>query len=289
MARTLWNTALVIGLWALMAVGLVARTPESPWPWLVLDGPEDQVDEVPPLAEGPEKEHREAPYSDLGSMFPGLVILRGPGTAPQIALTFDDGPDDTYTPAVLDILAEHDVRATFFLIGSRVEEMPEMARRVVEEGHALGHHGYHHVRYSALSRAQIHTDLTRGDDAFYRATGQRTRIFRPPYGSMDPASVRAVIDRGYRVILWSIDSRDWQGPGRDRIRNTVLNAVHDGAIVLFHSGGGPGQDLSGTIEALPEIIDELRRRGYELVTVPQLLDQMGSHRPERAVLCSPMP
>lgn len=274
MNRVIWTALLVVGTWILVGAGLVARTPASPWPWLTLERPPN-ADETPPLAEGPEKEHRRVPSVDLASMFPGLVILRGAEGQRQVALTFDDGPDETYTPQVLEVLKQEGVRATFFLVGSRVEELPGVARRIAAEGHAVGNHGFHHVRYSALSRAQIITDLGRADDALHRATGQRPRLFRPPYGALDPHSVRAITDQGYRVIMWSIDSRDWQAPGSGRIIDTVLGSSHDGAIILLHSGGGPGQDLSGTVKALPAIIQGLRDRGYEMVTVPGLLRQLG--------------
>ncbi len=280
---------LVVGLWVIMAIGMVAYTPGGPWPWVQFppQDPQAEDEEAPPLAEGPEREHRIVPGSDLASMFPGIVILRGAQTGRQVALTFDDGPDTTYTPQVLDILAEKGVRATFFLVGARVDELPEITRRIVNDGHALGNHSYAHTRYSAMGRSEIVLDLGRTDDSLSRAVGSRTRLFRPPYGALDPNSVRNVADQGYRIILWSIDSQDWQAPGRNAILNTVLGQVHPGAIILFHSGGGPRQNLDGTIQALPLIIDRLQRQGYLLVTVPEMLETLAEIQPPMGALGVP--
>ncbi|HEX6988381.1 MAG TPA: polysaccharide deacetylase family protein [Bacillota bacterium] len=220
--------------------------------------------------EGSEAMHRRLDVADLVAVFPDHVIRYGATDRRTVALTFDDGPDDRYTPAVLDILAEQQVPGTFFINGVRAQHNADVLRRIVKEGHALASHGWAHARYSALTEDAIRADLNR-NKALIKELGGDTGLFRPPYGALDMLAARVVIDQGYEIVLWSIDTRDWMSRSADEIIETVLDEIRPGAIILQHSAGGGDMDLSGSIEALPIIIRELRTLGYRFVTVPELM------------------
>jgi len=187
----------------------------------------------------------------------------------QIALTFDDGPDPARTPALLDALAELHVPATFFLLGSRVEESPELARRIAREGHELGNHTFHHP-YLPLRRSRtVAGELATTDAAIARATGIVPALARPPYGGRSPANVRAFEKLGKRVVLWDVNSFDWKGAPAPDIASRVLARVRPGSIVLMHDARDGGEV---TVEAVRMLVPELRARGYELVTCSQMLE-----------------
>lgn len=218
---------------------------------------------------GEEQDHRQLSHPDLLALFPGHVTTQGPADRPWIALTFDDGPDDRFTPAILDVLAELEVPATFFVNGTQILRYPDVLFRMLREGHAVGHHGYRHVDFSGRTAADIRDDLARNRALLELAGSEYGNLFRPPYGALDPASTRTIVEEGYHIVLWSIDPNDWRQLPGDIIAEYVLERARPGSIVLLHSAGT--DDLSGTVEALPVIVEELRRRGFEFVTVPQML------------------
>jgi peptidoglycan/xylan/chitin deacetylase (PgdA/CDA1 family) len=183
--------------------------------------------------------------------------------AGYVALTFDDGPSGVHTPKVLDLLARHDVPATFFVLGSRVDSYPAVVRRAGAEGHALANHTYRHERLPRLSDSQIVSTVDATDRAIRRAGAEPLRLVRPPYGETSQR-VRDVLARaGYAHILWSVDSRDWESSSTLMTRR-VLAEVRHGSVVLFHDGGSSAPRV---LAALPTIIDELHRRGYCFVTL----------------------
>lgn len=186
----------------------------------------------------------------------------------RIALTFDDGPDPARTPALLDVLRELQVPATFFLLGSRVEQNPALARRIMLEGHELGNHTFHHP-YLPLRRSRtVKGELAATDAAIERATGIVPALARPPYGGRSPANVRAFERLGKRVVLWDVNSFDWKGAPAPDIASRVLARVRPGSIVLMHDAREGGEV---TVEAVRLLVPELRARGYELVTSSALL------------------
>ncbi|HEY8449937.1 MAG TPA: polysaccharide deacetylase family protein [Bacillota bacterium] len=189
----------------------------------------------------------------------------------MIALTFDDGPDDVFTPRILDQLREQRVPATFFVTGIMADRYPAVMQRIVDEGHAVASHGYRHIRYSAVTPEAIREDLDRNRRLLERYTGEPVPWFRPPYGALDRLAATLVLEEGYRIVLWTIDTRDWMGRSAAEITETVLGEAHNGAIVLQHSASGGDVDLSGTVAALPRFIAGLRQRGFTFVTVPELL------------------
>lgn len=180
------------------------------------------------------------------------------------ALTFDDGPWPTYTRQILKILKEHDVKATFFMVGSVVREYPQIAREVKAAGHAIGNHSWSHP-----SRPRDAVGEIRKTDAALRDLGvSKTTLFRPPYGMLKNGLAKQAMKDKQVVLIWSADSNDWKRPGANRIANAILNQATPGGIALMHDGGGARE---GTVAALPRIISELKERGYKLVTVPELL------------------
>ncbi|WP_096188938.1 polysaccharide deacetylase family protein [Evansella halocellulosilytica] len=230
----------------------------------------------PDFKGGPEDENRSLdpiPLTTLQQMFPDTVFLHGPTTENQIALTFDDGPDPRFTPQILDVLNEYGVPATFFLMGARAEAYPDLARRVVDEGHIVGNHTYWHPDLVEQGEvAVLEREVSRTDDTLAAIINYRTTLFRPPYGFLFQELVERLAELEYSVIGWSVDSLDWQELTPDEIAQNVFNEIHPGAIVLMHDGADADGDQTETIEALHQIIPELQEQGYEFVTVPEILN-----------------
>src|SRR6266487_2952485 len=192
---------------------------------------------------------------------------------PYIAMTFDDGPSATLTPKLLDLLAAHHIKATFFVIGENVAEHPEIVERAAREGHEIGNHSWSHPNFGKMSDQAVRSQLQRTDDAIKNATGQRPTLMRPPYGSITAREKRWIHDEfGYRVILWDVDPLDWKRPGPAVVRNRILKETQPGSIVLSH-------DIHpGTIEAMPSTLDALEAKGFKFVTVSELI-RMAVPRP----------
>jgi peptidoglycan/xylan/chitin deacetylase (PgdA/CDA1 family) len=183
-----------------------------------------------------------------------------------VALTFDDGPTPEVTRKVLDVLRAKGVRATFFFVGRQVETNPDLARLVRNEGHVIGNHTYSHpLLFCFLTPGQLRRELTRGQDAIRQATGVTPRLFRSPVGLRHPLLASALVRMGLDFVLWSVRTYDTRSPGVESLRQRILDHVHPGAIVLLHDRRGRG--ASAMLEALPDVIDQLRARGYRLVTV----------------------
>lgn len=200
--------------------------------------------------------------------YPDIMLYKANTDRKVIALTFDDGPDLRFTPYVLDVLNMYDVKATFFLIGTRVEKYPEVAKRIRKEGHQIGNHTYVHPDLSKTKN--LFMEVKKGEEIFKSVIDVKTHLFRAPYGALNENQVEKLGESGYKGIGWSIDSEDWKSLSAEKIKQNVLNRVHPGAIVLMHSAGNWTQDLSGTAEALKDIIPELLERGYEFVTIDEL-------------------
>jgi cellulose synthase/poly-beta-1,6-N-acetylglucosamine synthase-like glycosyltransferase/peptidoglycan/xylan/chitin deacetylase (PgdA/CDA1 family) len=191
-----------------------------------------------------------------------------------IALTFDDGPDPRWTPAVLDVLERHRAPATFFVVGSRVLEHPSLVRRIRREGHELGVHTFSHVDLGALSSWEADLQLSLTQTALAGAAGVRSGLYRPPYSSTtaamsaeDYVSYRSVARRGYLIALADFDSRDWQRDGVDAIVGRATPPDGAGGVVLFHDGGG---ERTESVAALERLLTSLEARGYRFVTVGEL-------------------
>ncbi|TDC60129.1 polysaccharide deacetylase family protein, partial [Streptomyces hainanensis] len=184
------------------------------------------------------------------------------GVGRRIALTFDDGPDPTYTPKILRVLREHHAPATFFVCGENAEWQPDLLRAIRDEGHLLANHTWSHPQLDLLSRAEVRDELGRTSDVVARAVGRAPRLARAPYGVWDEPSLRVCAELGMRPLGWSVDSDDWTRPGADRIAATLLDGAHPGAVALAHDGGG---DREQTVAALRACLPRLLDRGFEPV------------------------
>jgi peptidoglycan/xylan/chitin deacetylase (PgdA/CDA1 family)/GT2 family glycosyltransferase len=204
----------------------------------------------------------------------GPVLTHVRADQPVIALTFDDGPSP-YTAQVLDILARYEVKATFFVIGQKVEQHPDLARRIVAEGHVLGNHTYSHPLWKMMGTSQqVERELDRGAEAIQAATGLQPTLFRPPHGWRSPWMITLAQRKGYQVVTWDISSGDWMAQSTTQaIINRVVQKARPGAIILLHDGLNLQDNVSRqhTVEALPAIIEALQARGYRLVTIPELM------------------
>lgn len=227
------------------------------------------------LKGGSERDNRGFPQReivDLASEYPDSFFRQGSIKKKQIALTFDDGPDNNYTVKILDILKKHKVPATFFVIGSRCKLYPKIVKRMVKEGHRLGNHTWSHSNIMKLSNKAMLKEITKADRIIKKYTGYTPLIFRSPYGSLKREQVEFLQSKGYKLISWNIDSLDWKGLSAAEVKTNILENLQQGSIVLQHSAGGPGEDLSGTVKALDSIISVLKKDGYKFVTVDKLLE-----------------
>ncbi|MET8305386.1 bifunctional polysaccharide deacetylase/glycosyltransferase family 2 protein [Micromonospora sp. NPDC005173] len=200
-----------------------------------------------------------------------------------IALTFDDGPDPRWTPQVLDVLRRHGAHATFFVVGARVNEHPELVRRILAEGHEIGSHTFTHADLAAVPpwRRDLELSLTR--KAIAAATGQEVTLLRPPFSSVptaltgpEYAALRAAAGAGHVAVLADRDTRDWQRPGVDKIVKAATPTQGRGAVVLMHDGGG---DRAQTVAALDRLLPALTDQGYRFTTVSSGIDASPSMVP----------
>lgn len=222
--------------------------------------------------EDAEPQDDESAESDNLDAVPAARIIRKSSNTElkQVALTFDDGPDDYFTPKVLDILKEYDVKATFFVVGSFANKYRDVLERIDDEGHVIASHGWSHKNFTKISKKRAIEELTRTNDLIEEVTGKTNTLFRLPYGAYNKKVLRIVADQGFHNIYWSIDPRDWSGIPPREILADVKKNLKPGSIILLHSFGSH-KSIPNTIKALPEIIEYIQGQGYELVTIPELL------------------
>jgi peptidoglycan-N-acetylglucosamine deacetylase len=201
----------------------------------------------------------------------GPVLNRLPGDDRAVSITFDDGPNPVATPLILDALRTEGVRATFFVLGRHAERWPDLVRRMADEGHQLGNHGYWHRKLHRRTPAYVRDDLRRGTEAIERAAGVRPRLFRAPHGFRNPWVTPLAASLGQRTVGWSLGVWDSARPGTDEIVRRALNGLEAGSILLLHDGDGydPAGDRRQTAEALPAILRGLRERGLHFNTLPE--------------------
>lgn len=224
----------------LSKIAAVSRVPENPGPAAPPNPPAKQAS---------------------GSSF----ITSGPTDNNQIALTFDDGPTPGVTDRILDELKLRKVHATFFMIGERIAAAPDLARRVLAEGHDIGNHTYTHPKLTALPEAQVIAEIAKTQDIIAKEINHGARWFRPPYGAFRADQSGLVVQAGMRVVLWNIDPSDWSQPGEDKITGTIFEKAAAGAIVVCH-------DFSEqTANCMGVLLDGLLTRGLTPVTLSRLL------------------
>lgn len=261
--------------------------------------------EILKITAEPSDGKREIVYNDKSKMIvdekmtaypsPYIVTRWGGKDRKKLALTFDDGPDAQFTPKILDILKQYQVPGTFFIVGTNGDMNSTLLQRIVAEGHEIGNHTFTHPDVSAISPEQLTLELNATQRLFEGRLGLRSVLFRPPYGEdvepVTPDQVKPLLassDLGYFTIGMGIDPKDWHNPGVDDIVEETISQAddHEGNIILLHDGGG---DRSETVAALPHIIEQLQAKGYQFVTVSDLMgltrDQVMSPVPtnQRAV------
>ncbi|MEM7725946.1 MAG: polysaccharide deacetylase family protein [Cyanobacteria bacterium P01_A01_bin.45] len=208
-------------------------------------------------------------YHTVPKQFRGKTIKSANlASGKAIALTFDDGPWKGYTAQILDILKENDVKGTFFVVGQMLKVYPDLGKRIVREGHAIGNHTWHHW-YHQFSRKAAALEIDRTNDLIYQVTGTKTTLFRPPGGVLHNGLAAYAKSKDKTVVMWSADSVDYSRPSPATLINRVMKQSNSGGIVLMHDGGG---NRSSTVAALPDMIKKYKEQGYSFVTIPELLE-----------------
>jgi len=215
------------------------------------------------------------PYLDMrGSWTPFSWVEKyryafsGPYHKAEIALTFDDGPDLTFTPQILNKLKAYNVKATFFLLGENMAKYPELVKQIALEGHVIGNHTYTHPNLTQISDAEFYEQIQRVDALTELLVGYKPRFFRPTYGAINENQVAWATEQQMMVIQWSIDTLDWKGLDATTIANTVMANVLPGSIILQHNADGV--PLQGSVEALDQMIPVLQQKGAKFVTLPEM-------------------
>ena len=193
----------------------------------------------------------------------------------QLALTYDDGPNDPHTLKLLDVLAKHNVKATFFLIGRYVRMRPDIVRELIQAGHVVGNHTQNHPLLIFQPAERVRRELEECQAAISETIGSPAMLFRPPFGGRRPAVMRIVREMAMKAVMWNITGYDWNAKSADDIENTVSRRVRGGNVILLHDGGHleMGADRSRTVEATERLIKKFHAQDYSFVTVPQMLDQ----------------
>lgn len=217
-------------------------------------------------------------YAGLCTMWPtsqlyGASVTGEERGSKRLALTYDDGPNDPYTGHLLEVLARHDVKATFFMIGKFVEHRPLIAREVCNAGHVVGNHTYEHPNLIFVGERGLRAQLERTQKAIADHACGIPKLFRPPFGGRNPLTFGVVRELGMIPIMWRVTCYDWSATSSDSIVKKAQAQIKGGDIILLHDGGhlAMGTDRSHTVKATDEIIRRYKGEGYEFVTVPQMM------------------
>jgi peptidoglycan/xylan/chitin deacetylase (PgdA/CDA1 family)/GT2 family glycosyltransferase len=213
---------------------------------------------------------------DPRSRFYGKVLSNGNRNHLRIALTFDDGPNEPYTSQVLSILEQYRIKATFFIIGQNARRYPETCRRIVTAGNAIGNHSYHHQKSLCLRRGKaVAHDIELARQAIYECTGLEPKLFRPPHGFRTPWLMRTVRNLGYTVVTWDNMTSDWKAEkSGEEIVQAILQRAKPGGVIVLHDGRDTRlrYDRNHMLQALPFVIEALIEKGFDFVTIPELLE-----------------
>lgn len=201
-------------------------------------------------------------------------IYSGNTDLPEIALTFDDGPNPFYTPQILAILQQYEIKATFFDIGYLVEDYPALVRQEYNAGNTVADHSWSHPDLTRLSAGGVRSQLAAASDVIRSVIGVPPTFFRPPYGAFDSVVMQQAGALNLSAIIWNDEARDWLLPGVNVIIHRILALARNGAIILLHDGGG---NRAQTVAALPTIISTLLARGFHFVTIQQLVRDISIH------------
>ena len=204
-----------------------------------------------------------------------LIIKCGNTNEKLLALTFDDGPDEDFTPQILDILKKYNVKATFYVIGEKVQYNKKIIKREFEEGHEIGNHTYTHINVSKNGYNRINKEIGDTQSAVKSVIGVYPKTFRPPYRAISKDMCEIVKQKNMSIVLWSyVDAKDWQSPGVSSIVRSIESGIQNGCIILLHDYNKLRSPKSQTIEALDIIIPDLLEKGYKFVTVSELIEHL---------------
>jgi peptidoglycan/xylan/chitin deacetylase (PgdA/CDA1 family) len=205
-----------------------------------------------------------------GRTFTGL-----PRGTKQIALTYDDGPNDPHTLRLLEVFAKHGVHATFFLIGRYVQQRPDVVREIVKAGHVVGNHTFTHPLLIFKSTTEVRKELSDCRSALHDAVGEHSDLFRPPFGGRRPAVLGIVRELGFQPVMWNVTGYDWNAPPSAVIERKVVKQIRGGDVILLHDGGHKqlGADRSQTVLATENLIKRYKQEGYEFVTIPKMMQK----------------
>lgn len=230
---------------------------------LVLAGPIACAQSISPA---PEPAHQPAASAIPSAATPQITYSSVHVDGPYVAMTFDDGPSAALTPKLLDLLAEHHMKATFFVIGENAVEHPEILRRAYKEGHEIASHSWSHPNLAKMSDEAVRRELQKTDDVIKNAIGVRPTLMRPPYGSLTARQKNWIhAEFGYRIIIWDVDPLDWKRPGPTVVTHRIVSEARPGSIILSHDIHPP------TIAAMPATFDQLQAKGFKFVTVSELI------------------
>jgi peptidoglycan/xylan/chitin deacetylase (PgdA/CDA1 family) len=210
--------------------------------------------------------------SPTGQWYGRTFTCLAPGTK-QIALTYDDGPNDPHTLHLLEVLAKHCVHATFFLIGRYVRQRPEIARAAAQAGHVIGNHTVTHPALIFKSASETRKELSDCRAILQDAIGEHSNLFRPPFGGRRPSTLRIARELGLEPVMWNVTGYDWDAPPAAVIERKVSSQIRGGDVILLHDGGHKqmGADRSQTVLATDHLIGKYKSEGYEFVTIPEMM------------------
>ena len=179
-----------------------------------------------------------------------------------------DEPDLEFTPKILDKLKQHNVKATFFLLGENAEKFPNVVKRIANEGHIIGNHTFSHPNLAKVNDAEYRNQIIKTEEILNRLAGYAPKFIRPPYGEILENQLKWATEQNFMIVQWSVDTVDWKGVSADTITNNVLGNSFPGSIILQHST--PGGHLQGSVEALDKMIPQLKTKGARFVTLPSM-------------------
>jgi peptidoglycan/xylan/chitin deacetylase (PgdA/CDA1 family) len=219
-----------------------------------------------------------------GKTFTGVV----PGSK-RLALTYDDGPNDPHTLRLMEVLAKHNVKATFFLIGRYVQQRPDIVRDLFQAGHIVGNHTFTHPNLIFASSAETRRQISNCQRALHDAVGIDCKLFRPPFGGRRPDSLRVSRTLGLIPVMWRVTAYDWNPHPAEVIEQKVAARVRGGDVILMHDGGHKqmGADRSQTVIATDRLITRYKASGYEFVTIPEMMSASSAVGIQESAMSTP--